>query len=218
MASDVARYNVLHNHGGIYADLDLTPKEDFQFPSGDALKSGQLPFVGPMIRDKSSLGGENVKKVMGNKYGGGELGNHLIAAEAGNKTMNKVINKIGGLKIASENDDTEYLKKSKINAKLYKNDRKKLSNNKDFLAEDAPLFTGSQALSDVMIEQMGKQGPFAHGAIDQMNSKTKKAFDPDNFNWVTDASQRNDEDATIGQAGSSNAQADPNGKGKRKLR
>lgn len=192
MASDVARYNVLHNHGGIYADLDLAPKKNFQFPSGDALESGKLPFVGPRIQDETALKDPKteekrpIDEVVNEKYQEGLFNNNLIAAEKGNKTMGKAIDKIGEIQnpIGS-------------NLSNYDPTKKYLENDTQKLKTDASRFTGPEMLGKVMAEQMGNKSAFgeAKGAFDKMNDPLAKTLG-ENINLLTEASNDKGEGAS----------------------
>ncbi|MFH8586789.1 glycosyltransferase [Streptomyces celluloflavus] len=92
MASDVARYQILNLHGGIYADVDLgpgrltLPKEPWTMPNGPST----APFFGPELRDKKSLafvlkrgqdehfGDDDVQRAADEMYEKGQLGNQFI--------------------------------------------------------------------------------------------------------------------------------------------
>ncbi|MFB6505514.1 MULTISPECIES: glycosyltransferase [unclassified Streptomyces] len=104
MASDVARYALLHKHGGVYLDVDLGPGAVVLRPEGLLLPKGDdtLPMFGPLLRDSGTvrktlgLGEDDPITGRGREaalavYEQGELGNQFIVAHPGSAFMGRVL-------------------------------------------------------------------------------------------------------------------------------
>ncbi|MET9921979.1 glycosyltransferase [Streptomyces sp. NPDC006435] len=104
MASDVARYALLHKHGGVYLDVDLGPGAVTLRPEGLLLPEGDdtLPMFGPLLRDSGTvrralgLGEDDPTTGRGREaalamYEQGELGNQFIVAHPGSAFMGRVL-------------------------------------------------------------------------------------------------------------------------------
>lgn len=147
MVSDVARYNVLKNHGGIYVDLDIAPG-NLSLPKSEnregkeILTSGRLPFFGPGIRNKDSLLNfeetdtfeDKLRKTVDYRYKQGRIYNNLIAVESNNPTLDLIIDKISELNEGSGLND--------------------LQPNKKYLDDLASRVTGPMMVGNVMRRQM----------------------------------------------------------------
>ncbi|MGW2180952.1 glycosyltransferase [Streptomyces sp. NPDC001732] len=104
MASDVARYALLHKHGGVYLDVDLGPGTVVLPPEGLLLPKGDdtLPMFGPLLRDSASvrktLGLDGDAPIEGRvqdaavaAYERGEFGNQFMVAHPKSSFMRRVL-------------------------------------------------------------------------------------------------------------------------------
>lgn len=112
MASDVARYAILRRHGGIYADVDLTPgrvdlpRAPLRMPNGEHA----VPFLGPLIRDRFHIlaaqsyfelrnehftGDELVEQAARLNYAYGRLGNQFIVAPPRSRFLERLYQDLG---------------------------------------------------------------------------------------------------------------------------
>ncbi|MDQ0984517.1 glycosyltransferase [Streptomyces sp. V2I9] len=105
MASDVARYALLHKHGGVYLDVDLGPGAVNLRPEGVMMPLGDdtLPMFGPLLQDLGSvrrkLGladdvlptGQQIQQAAALAYENGEFGNHFIIAHPESPFMKQVL-------------------------------------------------------------------------------------------------------------------------------
>ncbi|MER5848119.1 glycosyltransferase [Streptomyces sp. NPDC002012] len=107
MASDVARYALLHKHGGVYLDVDLGPGEVVLRPEGVTLPKGDdtLPMFGPMLQDLGSvrkvLGleenapvAERIQEAAEVAYKQGLFGNQFIVAHPRSRFMKQVLDNL----------------------------------------------------------------------------------------------------------------------------
>ncbi|MFH8477241.1 glycosyltransferase, partial [Streptomyces sp. NPDC018000] len=108
MASDIARYALLHKHGGVYLDVDLGPGEVVLRPEGVMLPKGDdtLPMFGPMLRDPKSvrrlLGLEENAPVTADHihqaaevaYQEGRFGNQFIVTHPRSRFMKQVLDNL----------------------------------------------------------------------------------------------------------------------------
>ncbi|MFG3468542.1 glycosyltransferase [Streptomyces sp. NPDC047982] len=108
MASDIARYALLHKHGGVYLDVDLGPGEVVLRPEGVTMPKGDdtLPMFGPMLRDPKSvrklLGLEENAPVTADHvyqaaevaYQEGRFGNQFIVTHPRSRFMKQVLDNL----------------------------------------------------------------------------------------------------------------------------
>ncbi|MEU5714530.1 glycosyltransferase [Streptomyces sp. NPDC020403] len=108
MASDVARYALLHKHGGVYLDVDLGPGEVVLRPEGVTMPRGDdtLPMFGPMLRDPHSvrrlLGlaenapvtADHIHQAADVAYREGRFGNQFIVTHARSRFMRQVLDNL----------------------------------------------------------------------------------------------------------------------------
>ncbi|MFC0497146.1 glycosyltransferase [Streptomyces mutabilis] len=108
-ASDLARYGILHKHGGVYADVDLGIGQVKLHEDVPRLSVGDVPVLGPQLRDKRSrdaaLKDANLDKLElseGEKTGAaaehylksGQFGNHFFAVQQGSVAMDRIIKQV----------------------------------------------------------------------------------------------------------------------------
>ncbi|MFF4283607.1 glycosyltransferase [Streptomyces kronopolitis] len=55
MCSDLARYAILLNHGGVYSDVDIAPGNGFPIPRIDSYDLDSIPAFAPLIRNEAHL-------------------------------------------------------------------------------------------------------------------------------------------------------------------
>ncbi|MFH8435842.1 glycosyltransferase [Streptomyces sp. NPDC018007] len=105
MASDVARYALLHKHGGVYLDVDLGPGAVNLRPEGVMMPMGDdtLPMFGPLLQDLGSVQKklklpegsvptpEQIQQAAEMAYEDGDFGNHFIIAHPGSAFMEQVL-------------------------------------------------------------------------------------------------------------------------------
>ncbi|MFH8885323.1 glycosyltransferase [Streptomyces californicus] len=105
MASDIARYALLHKHGGVYLDVDLGPGAVNLRPEGVMMPKGPdtLPMFGPLLQDMKSVrrrlglpddvvpSQEQIQQAAEMAFAGGEFGNHFIVAHPGSPFMRQVL-------------------------------------------------------------------------------------------------------------------------------
>ncbi|MFE7302452.1 glycosyltransferase [Streptomyces sp. NPDC057579] len=117
LGSDIARYAVLAEQGGVYADVDLGPGQvSFETMPDIRLRLDDVPLLSPGLRDLSSLlkelrdlgrraqtgssesGGpitpEDLLVAAGSRYEKGQLGNHFIVAPPNSDFINLLNEKI----------------------------------------------------------------------------------------------------------------------------
>ncbi|MFC9620580.1 glycosyltransferase [Streptomyces sp. NPDC056930] len=108
MASDIARYALLHKHGGVYLDVDLGPGEVVLRPEGVTMSKSDdtLPMFGPMLRDPNSvrrlLGLEENAPVTADRihqaaevaYQEGRFGNQFIVTHPRSRFMKQVLDNL----------------------------------------------------------------------------------------------------------------------------
>ncbi|WP_405465672.1 glycosyltransferase [Streptomyces anulatus] len=108
MASDVARYALLHKHGGVYLDVDLGPGAVTLRPGGVMMPLGDdtLPMFGPLLQDLGSVRkklklpdgsmptGEQIQQAAAMAYEDGDFGNHFIVAHPGSAFMKQVLDNL----------------------------------------------------------------------------------------------------------------------------
>ncbi|GAB7187081.1 hypothetical protein ATKI12_6912 [Kitasatospora sp. Ki12] len=107
LASDIARYCILKEHGGVYADVDLGSGDIDLQRTQPRLRANDVPVLGPLIRDAQSLSGTlehaGAEPVTGAPTGEqiriaarylldtGGYGNHFIAVQKNSAVMEKMI-------------------------------------------------------------------------------------------------------------------------------
>ncbi|MFC5958502.1 DUF4157 domain-containing protein [Streptomyces pratens] len=112
LASDIARYSILKEHGGVYADVDLGAGTVNLEEARPTLREEDVPFLGPLIRDRSSLNAsltqagaapatgqptaDQVKTAARYLLETGGYGNHFIGAQRNSAVVEKVIAKVAG--------------------------------------------------------------------------------------------------------------------------
>lgn len=108
MASDVARYALLHKHGGVYLDVDLGPGAVTLRPGGVMMPLGDdtLPMFGPLLQDLGSVRKklklpdgsvpteEQIQQAAAMAYEDGDFGNHFIVAHPGSAFMKQVLDNL----------------------------------------------------------------------------------------------------------------------------
>ncbi|MFH9611274.1 glycosyltransferase [Streptomyces sp. NPDC017448] len=109
MASDVARYALLYQHGGVYLDVDLSPGEVVLRPEGVRMPQGEdtLPMFGPLLQNMGSVrrtlnlpegapapSREQVHQAAETAYAQGEFGNHFIVAHPRSRFMKQVLDNL----------------------------------------------------------------------------------------------------------------------------
>lgn len=108
MASDVARYALLHKHGGVYLDVDLGPGAVTLRPGGVLMPLGDdtLPMFGPLLQDLGSVRKklklpdgsvpteEQIQQAAAMAYEDGDFGNHFIVAHPGSAFMKQVLDNL----------------------------------------------------------------------------------------------------------------------------
>ncbi|MCX5345592.1 glycosyltransferase [Streptomyces atratus] len=108
MASDIARYALLHKHGGVYLDVDLGPGEVVLRPEGVTMPKGDdtLPMFGPMLRDPMSvrrlLGleenapvtADHIRQAAEVAYREGRFGNQFIVTHPRSRFMKQVLDNL----------------------------------------------------------------------------------------------------------------------------
>ncbi|WP_202800767.1 glycosyltransferase, partial [Streptomyces xiaopingdaonensis] len=109
MASDIARYGILHRDGGVYVDVDIHPGEVTLPSEGLTAHAGGLPFLAPQLRDSdqfqhvlSDLNRERAAEglpplraddasampaVVERQYAEGQFNNNFIVTPAGSSFM-----------------------------------------------------------------------------------------------------------------------------------
>ncbi|GEM36727.1 hypothetical protein NN4_12460 [Nocardia ninae NBRC 108245] len=90
LSSDIARYAVLHDRGGVYADVDLAPGPvDLADLGPMYMHEDDLPMFGPLIRDHQAVNhasyqglppSERIQRAVDDRYDWGWFGNHFIVA------------------------------------------------------------------------------------------------------------------------------------------
>ncbi|MEV6119254.1 glycosyltransferase [Streptomyces sp. NPDC052077] len=119
LASDVARYGILHRDGGVYVDVDIHPA-DVELPSegltGD--KEG-FPFLGPRLRDSDNYrtvlekvnanrmsqnldqldadGKDALQNAVDFQYDSGEFANHFIVTPADSTFLHHLLENLPDL-------------------------------------------------------------------------------------------------------------------------
>ncbi|MFJ6490499.1 glycosyltransferase [Streptomyces californicus] len=105
MASDIARYALLHKHGGVYLDVDLGPGAVNLRPEGVLMPKGPdtLPMFGPLLQDMKSVRRrldlpddadpteEQIQQAAQMAFAAGDFGNHFIVAHPGSPFMKQVL-------------------------------------------------------------------------------------------------------------------------------
>ncbi|MGW4251918.1 glycosyltransferase [Streptomyces californicus] len=105
MASDIARYALLHKHGGVYLDVDLGPGAVNLRPEGVLMPKGPdtLPMFGPLLQDMKSVRRklglpddadpteEQIQQAADMAFAAGDFGNHFIVAHPGSPFMRQVL-------------------------------------------------------------------------------------------------------------------------------
>ncbi|MDW4899709.1 glycosyltransferase [Streptomyces californicus] len=105
MASDIARYALLHKHGGVYLDVDLGPGAVNLRPEGVMMPKGPdtLPMFGPLLQDMKSVRRrlelpddavpteEQIQQAADMAFAAGDFGNHFIIAHPGSPFMRQVL-------------------------------------------------------------------------------------------------------------------------------
>lgn len=108
MASDVARYALLHKHGGVYLDVDLGPGAVTLRAGGVLMPLGDdtLPMFGPLLQDLGSVRKklklpdgsmpteEQIQQAAAMAYEDGDFGNHFIVAHPGSAFMKQVLDNL----------------------------------------------------------------------------------------------------------------------------
>ncbi|MFE1819522.1 glycosyltransferase [Streptomyces anulatus] len=108
MASDVARYALLHKHGGVYLDVDLGPGAVTLRPGGVMMPLGDdtLPMFGPLLQDLGSVRKklklpdgsvpteEQIQQAAAMAYEDGDFGNHFIVAHPGSAFLKQVLDNL----------------------------------------------------------------------------------------------------------------------------
>ncbi|GAA1278452.1 glycosyltransferase [Saccharothrix xinjiangensis] len=93
LASDIARYSVLVQQGGVYADVDIRPGTVSLADMGDVrMNQGDVPLFAPRLRDEKSIRDElgldadteitpqHVTDAANGRYGKGSLNNNFVVA------------------------------------------------------------------------------------------------------------------------------------------
>ncbi|MFD6529989.1 DUF4157 domain-containing protein [Streptomyces sp. NPDC060184] len=112
LASDIARYSILKKHGGVYADVDLGSGTVDLRQTRPALREKDMPFFGPLIRDKQGIDAplraagaapvegavtaEQVRTAAQYLLDTGGYGNHFIGAQRNSAVMDKLIDMVAG--------------------------------------------------------------------------------------------------------------------------
>ncbi|MEU2895113.1 eCIS core domain-containing protein [Streptomyces sp. NPDC001273] len=110
LASDIARYSILKKLGGVYADVDLGSGTIDLKQTRPTLRENDVPVLGPLIRDESSLNAslsaagappvtgvataEQVRTAARYLLDTGGYGNHFIGAQRNSAVMEKMIDRI----------------------------------------------------------------------------------------------------------------------------
>ncbi|MFJ8850961.1 glycosyltransferase [Streptomyces sp. NPDC102437] len=108
MASDIARYALLHKHGGVYLDVDLGPGEVVLRPEGVTMPRGDdtLPMFGPMLRDPNSVRkllrleenapvtADHIHQAAEVAYQEGRFGNQFIVTHPRSRFMKQVLDNL----------------------------------------------------------------------------------------------------------------------------
>ncbi|MEU1185939.1 glycosyltransferase [Streptomyces sp. NPDC005820] len=110
LASDIARYCILKKHGGVYADVDLGSGTIDLKDTQPRLRENDIPALGPLIRDQSSLNAplsavgappvtgaptsEQIRTAARYLLDTGGYGNHFIIAQQNSAVMEMMIRKI----------------------------------------------------------------------------------------------------------------------------
>ncbi|MEU1518495.1 glycosyltransferase [Streptomyces sp. NPDC005811] len=112
LASDIARYSILKKLGGVYADVDLGSGTVDLRQARPTLRETDVPALGPLIRDKSSLStpleavaaapvtgtptADQIRTAARYLLDTGGYGNHFIMAQRDSAVMEKLIRRIAG--------------------------------------------------------------------------------------------------------------------------
>ena len=116
MASDIARYGILHRDGGVYVDVDIHPGEVTLPSEGLAANPDGLPFLAPQLRDSgqfrrvlSELNSERAAEgqsplraddvsampsVIERQYAEGQFNNNFIVTPAGSSFMRGLLTEL----------------------------------------------------------------------------------------------------------------------------
>ncbi|MFI1190212.1 glycosyltransferase [Streptomyces californicus] len=116
MASDIARYALLHKHGGVYLDVDLGPGAVNLRPEGLMMGEGPdtLPMFGPLLQDLNSVRkwlnlpddavptSDQIQEAADLLFSEGRFGNHLIIAPPHNQFLRRVLDNLPDYNVKGE--------------------------------------------------------------------------------------------------------------------
>ncbi|MEH1995937.1 eCIS core domain-containing protein [Nostoc sp.] len=104
MASDIARYSILHKWGGVYADVDIGPGQVSlrDISESSALIAGEMPLFGAGLRDNKQLNNmvpprteatlrERVAEAITKMLDDGIFGNHFIVTPSRDRIIDNII-------------------------------------------------------------------------------------------------------------------------------
>lgn len=202
-ASDIARYAIMQNHGGIYVDADMGPGGMDLSKPPPKMSTDDVPYFAPAFRNKkdwdkgksagSKLGVKSRTWTMEQLYTKG-INNNLMVAPPNSSFMEQL-----NVKVQAELDKLDN------NARRFNPDGR-FTPDQRFGTEVAARVTGPKPVMDLIKERIGDSATDA--SIGREGSLVKNLFDArakniSKIQWVTDAS---DHDAS---KASSSAHDDP---------
>ncbi len=181
VASDLARYSILHQLGGVYADVDLGPG-DVDLSRVPKLSTADLPVTAPQVRDRQSLEEQLGPEELGmlstqeaaqmaaqRAYRKNQLNNNLLISGPQSTFMNRLIDNVHRRVAAREDERDEW-------------------------GDIAAVMSGPQPLIRTMHEHLG--GVSERRLIDSMDRDTLGHWS--RLDWLTEESENQNYDVASG--------------------
>lgn len=189
VASDLARYSILHQLGGVYADVDLGPG-DVDLTRVPKLSASDIPVTAPSVRDRQALDEqlrpeeleilstrEAAQVAAQRAYRKNQLNNNLMISGPHSAFMNKLIDNADHRVSAKQDEREEW-------------------------ADTAALITGPQAMIRTMYQHVGvSERPL----IESMDRDTLGHWS--RLDWLTEESEHQSYDTGAARGGASHTGA-----------